>query len=93
MAKDCLFRMCTDVGRYKISTIGALYQNSKMETIGCDRHYATFVFRIDRDGVILDHFELDSDGVYLEKKMSPYDADDAAERMHIKMCAKYAELQ
>ena len=60
-ADSCLFRLCTDVGDYRISSVGAMRSNRKVreivgakdgefEDVGPDRKYESFVFRLG-DGI------------------------------------------
>ena len=96
-AHKCIFRLCTDVGDYRISTIGAYYIDNKMNEIGLGRHYETFVFEIkdnlnDRDELII-LLEIDSEGINVNDFKSPFEADEAAEKMHIDMCLKYELMQ
>lgn len=85
----CRFHIVTDIGDFRVSTIGAYYPGKadKMETVGCDRHYETMVFPIE-DGQITNLLELDLDGLLVGP--DPYETDKLAEIMHEKMCVKYA---
>ncbi len=75
---------------YLVSTIGEFYVNKddeKMEEIGCDRFYETYVFKVKNNELrecgcptILDHTEIDSDG---------YQTALEAQEGHIKMCLKW----
>jgi hypothetical protein len=89
----CLFRLCTDVGNYRISTVGAMYdENQKLMEIGLNRHYETMVFLI-KNGEVTDWSEIDFDRVYCGKvKVSNKEFDELASKMHIKMCEKYSKL-
>lgn len=91
----CRFRICTDIGQFRVSTVGAYYQfpeDEFMKMVGFNRHYETFVFRIE-DDEIYNGFEIDSDYVFFDKeKDDPYEKDEEAEAMHDKMCEKYAEI-
>lgn len=93
---NCRFRLCTDVGEYRISTVGALYRErdqEHMSEIGSARHYETYVFGL-VDGEISSLTEIDSDGIFFDHtKDDPYEADKRAEAMHDKMCLKYARIQ
>jgi hypothetical protein len=92
----CRFRLCTDIGEYRISTVGAMYDNDsskEMSEIGLDRHYETYVFKLDNTGNILDFSEIDGDGIKKKKKDDPYECDKKAEIMHNEFCLKYAKLQ
>ncbi len=90
VVSDCIFRLHTQVGDYKISTVGAYYpKNSnkkKMEEIGLDHHYETYVFK--GDSMI----EIDRGTINLKKDANnnPNKADELAEKMHFDFCLKYA---
>lgn len=89
VSNHCRFSMHTQIGIYKISTVGAYYRtpDARMMTeIGYDRHYETFIFIGD------DLSEIDSSGISLKNdaKNDPYKADELAEAMHMKFCKKYA---
>lgn len=91
MAHKCHFRLHTQVGPYKISTVGALYPDKsckRMEEIGLARDYETYVFTEEHG-----YSEIDSDGISLARDAGddPYKADELAEEMHMKMCLKYAK--
>ena len=102
-ANDCVFRLHTQIGKYKISTVGAMYKDEReLIEIGLSRHYETMVFEINGDGL-----EIDMKGIEVDKKTisllkrnisrfreameNIYDVK--AEQMHIEMCEKYARLQ
>lgn len=94
VANRCCFHMVTDIGKYKISTVGAYYPNENdkdMKEIGVDRHYETFVFPIDKDGDITDLGELDTLSVKRNPGQDPYETDLQAEANHMKMCKKWAK--
>jgi hypothetical protein len=61
-----------------------------MSAIGCNRHYETFVFRLVK-GEIADYGEIDSEGIEWKRGADPYGCDKLAEKMHIKMCMKWAK--
>lgn len=92
-ASRCLFRLCTDVGNYRISTVGAMYdENNELLEIGFHRHYETMVFLL-KDGEVVSFSELDMDGIYCGSvKVSNEKFDNLASKMHIKMCEKYSKL-
>ena len=92
-AFKCWFRLCTVVGQYIISSVGAYNEDekeSKYRDIGCDRKFETFVFRRGvkctcgcgewRIG------EGEIDALY---------ANDVgtAHKNHMKMCKKYAGIR
>ncbi len=84
-ANKCIFRLHTVIGKYRISTVGAMYEGNKMEEIGLNRHYETFVFI--GDGCK----EIDSEGVDLKDFKDPYLADEQASKNHMRMCEKYSK--
>lgn len=90
LSHSCRFRLHTVIGKYKISTVGAMYfEGSKnMETIGVDRHYETMVFEEGKG-----YSEIDFAGIEKGKKEDPYESDKRAEEMHMSMCYKYAVMQ
>lgn len=95
-ADKCIFRLHTTVGRYKISTVGAMYRDlfgkRVLEEVGVQRHYETYVFDIESEESLL---EIDSDSLWLGPKAiaSSRDWDLKAEKMHDDMCCKYAKIQ
>lgn len=90
-ASSCRFRLCTDIGGYRISTVGAMYfkDGNEMEEIGMNRHYETMVFKIGLNDRIIPS-ELDTDYIEKKKRDDPYQCDRDAEEMHLKMCYKWA---
>ena len=51
-AENCKFRRntlleCGDI-KIVVSTVGAMYLNGKLEEIGCNRHYETMAFHVDK---------------------------------------------
>lgn len=94
-ADRCLFHLCTHVGNYKISTVGAWYdKDKKLREVGLGRHYETYVFKIDDLGEVSDWCEIDSDFVYCGEGAirSNEEFDKQAEEVHLKMCYKYAKI-
>ena len=89
----CLFSLCTDIGEYRISTVGAYYVNGELEKVGARRHYETFVFRLNSYGYIEDWEEIDSDSLYVRDKAWIRTYDKKAEAMHLKMCEKIANIK
>lgn len=92
--KDCIFRLHTTVGKYKISTVGAMYitidGKRRLDEVGHKRHYETYVFDLTSDEPFL---EIDAEELYLGKaKSSSEEWDTKAEKMHLDMCFKYAEI-
>jgi hypothetical protein len=50
VSNSCLHHLCTRVGDVLVSTVGDYrprHLNGKRDTIGSDRYYETFVFRLD----------------------------------------------
>lgn len=94
--QSCIFRMHTNVGKFKISTVGAMYEKGKLIDIGHNRTYETFVFELDDKGKVLSFVEIDAKGIYVEDKdKSPDDMnriDRLAEKMHMDMCYRYAAM-
>lgn len=89
VCRDCLFRRntlleCGEV-RVIVSTVGNYIpqRTNKLETIGCGRHYETFVFNAIRDGLYWDvsGSEIDSDGMLGGELDSDLKADAMHERM------------
>lgn len=94
-ADRCIFRLHTDVGKYKISTLGAMYDRGKdgflsppMLEIGCQRHYETMVFDMSNPLA-----ELECLGIRFNEDGDPAHYDLLAEKMHDDMCLKYAKIQ
>ncbi len=96
VASSCRHHLHTRVGDYRISTIGDYYprhNDEKPTTVGCDRLFETYVFRIvgectectdgDCGQGQVDWSEIDSLG-----------ANDwrEAERNHMALCRKYADV-
>lgn len=90
-ASKCVFRLRTKVGNYLISTVGAYYPDESgiMKEIGYNRHYETFVFKLNKDGTIYSYSEIDSQGLKHEGDR-PLLTDKKAEEMHLMMCYKYS---
>lgn len=90
----CFFRLCTIVGNYMISSVGALYENNEMQEIGYKRHYEIMVFKRDEENKeIFKMLEVDMKGFKFNKKDDPYELDKQVEKEHIEMCYKYAKMQ
>lgn len=89
-AYRCSFRLCTDVGNVRISTVGAMYigERPKMEYVSGNGHYETMVFAL-ADGKVSDWGET-LDAQWLVHKDDPYASDALAEEMHLAMCLKWA---
>lgn len=91
LVHKCKFRLCTDVGSVRISTVGAYYEpgDDVMQEIGSGRHYESYVFKIE-DGEVTSLVELDSDSITHVNGDDPYETDKRAEAMHDRMCVKWA---
>lgn len=86
-ARDCCFHLNTQVGRYRISSVGCYHPDrtsDKLEEIGYGRFFETYVFRVGRDGKIEDYLEIDGLGS---------NTPEQAEKAHMKMIAKYAKRE
>lgn len=85
-ANRCLHHLHTHVGKFCISTVGDFRPDmkgsdiGKMEAIGYNRYYETFVFRLLPDGAI----ELSEIDVLAAND------SDTADANHMTMCMKYA---
>lgn len=93
----CKFHICTQVGKYLISTVGKMPRGNDMAShdyaeIGCDRLYETLMFRLGTEKCSEPHCncglpipsdwgEIDGDG---------YNDAGAANRGHLALCKKYA---
>lgn len=90
-AASCRHHLCTQVGRYLVSTVGDYYprgKDNRRETIGCDRFFETFVFNLTKGkcecGCGLPKFE--------PSEIDSLPANDVAtaDRNHMKLCRKFA---
>lgn len=84
----CCFRLHTEVGGYRISSVGCFHYASDVtgdpvREIGSGRLYETMVFRNGPDGEVGEWCELDSD---------VYNDEASAEAGHLAMVEKYAAL-
>jgi hypothetical protein len=67
-AESCLFHLNTEVGRYRVSTVGEWVspdpdgegEYARFREIGSRRLFETFVFRTDANGEVTDYTELDA---------------------------------
>ena len=92
----CRFHLCTQVGKYLISSLGEYIHprhSNGGEEIGCGRKYETMVFFAGEPcsepscncGLpLIDGHEID---------MNAYNVRGEANRGHLEMCKKYAEMQ
>ena len=92
-ANLCAFRLCTDIGKYRISTVGEFTssRNGEMLPLGLDHHYETMVFEINRRGEVKTWMEVDAVVLKLGEDIEV--TRKLAKRMHDKMCMKYARKQ
>ena len=90
-ADSCHFRLCTQVGKYLISTVGEYFRENKREMIGSNRYLETMVFKAGESckesscmcgQPKIDGSELDFDG---------YNTAGEALKGHMKMCRKWAK--
>jgi hypothetical protein len=93
---NCCFRLHTVIGDYKISTVGCYHpmgNTSKLETVGLDRHFETYVFDTTTEDSYL---EIDSDRLFIREDDWETVLDiyyDRANQMHLAMCRKYAAIR
>jgi hypothetical protein len=84
-ASECCFHMTTDIGGYRISTIGCYHPAGHGEglirEVGAGRFYETMVFEIGADDRI----------VPLELECEGYNDEAAAEVGHLMMCYKWTK--
>jgi hypothetical protein len=92
-SNSCQFRMCTQVGKYLISTVGAYRPkgaDGKDEEIGCGRKFETFVFMsgkvCDAKGCGCGMPEISGSEI---DSLGANDAGDARAN-HMKLCRKYS---
>jgi len=88
---SCYFHLCTQVGKYLISTVGEYHSlDGKRQEIGVNRYLETMVFKAGKicdeptcmcGQPRIDGSELDFDG---------YKTAGEAQAGHIKMCQKWA---
>lgn len=94
-ADRCAFRLSTEIGVYRVSTVGAFYAqpgvSSSMTMIGSDRHYETMVFRLNANGVPEYGEDVACEG--FRHTGDPNESDKRAEEMHERICLTYARLQ
>ena len=94
-ATSCRHHLCTQVGRYLVSTVGDYFPRgdnacAKRERIGCDRYFETFVFKLTKGqcdcGCGLPNFST--------SEIDSLPADDAktADKNHRTLCRKYSAL-
>lgn len=97
-AYDCRFHLCTLVGKYVVSTVGELWsclpgEGGMLKEIGAGRLYETMVFefkgRCEREYCNCSLPEI----IPKELDMDGYNRRGDAQRGHLAMCLKYANLQ
>jgi len=94
---SCHFRLCTEIGKIVVSTVGALPNKIKIgdhpyQEIGLDRKFETMVFKV------IDHCK--DDGCNCNQpEIDPYDIDFLsynnaleAREGHMKLCMKWASM-
>ena len=93
VSRRCAYHLCTDVGGYLVSTVGALYPHDKemMERIGSgpDDYFETMVFRCDGQNSDGDPNILSWEEVELKRYASSLEA----EKGHHKFCKRYARMK
>ena len=95
-ARNCRFRLCTQVGGYLVSTVGSYWPTigeGEEQEIGCGRKYETMVFRAGepctQKGCNCGQPVLDP---ALELAMIGCNTPDEAQRNHMVTCARYAAM-
>jgi hypothetical protein len=84
---ECRFHLATFIGSWLISTVGDYRHNGKRDTIGSGRTFETLVFSTDG----IKHSDEGHPTVvdWLEKGFAGYNDEEAANRGHARMVAKY----
>jgi hypothetical protein len=90
-AESCQFRMCTQVGKYLVSTVGAYRPKAGGldQEIGCGRKFETFVFKAGTPCAVKDCGCGMPDGGSEIDSLSANDAGEA-QKNHMALCRKYA---
>ena len=98
-ADQCIFRLCTVVGDFIVSTVGAMYRTKAdgtrvLDTVGHERHYETFVFLNNGNDLCdISRGEIMTDYIYAGGVNSLNESwDRRAEDMHLKMCNKVSKI-
>lgn len=95
VADKCVHHLCTQVGNYLISTIGEYRpdgKGGKRETVGCDRFFETFVFKLGRKFSRCEcGCQMPEPNDWCEIDSIPANDAAAADKNHLKMCRKYAD--
>lgn len=91
LASKCQFHLCTLVGKYLVSTVGAYYDGSdKLQDIGYNRKYETMVFKAGRrckaPGCMCGLPTINGQ----ELDFSGYNTPREANKGHLTMCHKWA---
>lgn len=89
-AAECAFRLCTVVGEYIVSSVGAMdsgKKDGKFREIGCGRKFETFVFKRGQICTDCDCGEYRIDGSEIDSVGANSDAECRAN--HMAMCHKY----
>jgi len=91
-ADRCLFHLCTQVGKYLISSVGEMPNsaNTGLVDIGCNRKYEAMVFKwknkCNDKKCGCDMPEI----IPSELEMLPSNNRDDAQKNHMKLCKKYS---
>lgn len=91
---SCRFHLATEVGNFRVSTIGAYVSPLDKENyseVGHQRKYETMVFRIaDGQAVCTCGCQMKDLESWTELEMLPANDPDTARKNHMEACLKYA---
>jgi len=91
-ARECRYHLCTQVGDFLISTVGAYFPGNTetMQEIGCGRQFETMVFKAGEPcseiGCMCGQPRIDGCGI----DMKGYNTAGEAQEGHMLMCNKFA---
>lgn len=97
-ANHCQFRLCTDVGYYRISSVGSMYVKElgpELQKVSYNHHYEIMVFELDGNGIIADLKEIECQGLLLSDnplQEEEEDCESKVEAIHISLCHKYSNF-
>jgi len=96
---QCQFHLCTVIGDYMISSVGARVETQKSRDwvdIGSERKFETMVFKLNNqercaaEGCLCE-MPIDWDGNQLETRCC--NTPGECQKHHMELCLKYAQLQ
>ena len=89
----CRFHLCTQVGKYLVSTVGDYFPGGsrERETIGCDRFFETMVFKAGAKCRAEEYNcgQPEIDGSEID--FLGYNDAGSAAKGHMKLCRKWAK--